>query len=239
MKSIKFFLLAGLLCFLTVSLTAQTLTSGSIKMEITEVNSDNEQMAAGLEMMKGMITEYSFNKEYSMSTSDIMGGMVKTKSLIKNESEDMTMLMDMMGNKMHVESTKAERDKAMAGNDMMDDIDVSYDDTDKKTILGYDCIKATVTGIGGEEMSMKFNMYVAKDLKMSNKLIQGMDAIDLDGFPLEYTLENEQMTMTYAATEINKEISADAFDLKTAGYTKMTWEEFTESMQAMGGGMGF
>lgn len=239
MKSIKFLLIATL-AFITANISAQTLTSGSIKMEITEVNSDNEQMAAGLEMMKGMVTEYIFNEDYSMSSSDIMGGMVKTKSLVDNKTEEMTMLMDMMGNKMHVESTKLEREKAQMGaEDMMDGVEIKYDDADTKTLLGFECTKATVTGIGGDEMNMSFTMYVAKDLKASSKMIQGMDKLSLEGFPLEYTLETDQMSMTYAATEIKKEISKDVFELKTAGYTKMSWDEFTEQMQAMGGGMGF
>lgn len=239
MKFIETFLICAVCC-LTMSLSAQKVDHGTIKMEITEVESDNEQMAAGLEMMKGMVTEYSFSPEKSLSTTDMMGGMIKSTSLVDNKTEKLTMLMDIMGNKMHVESTKQERDKLSAGaDDMMDGAKIEYDESDKKTIQGYECIKATISGLGTEEMPMNFSMYLSKDIQASHKMIQGMDKLELEGFPLEYIMESDQMSMTYEATEVTKDVDDSVFAINTAGYTKMTWEEFMEQMGSMGGGMGF
>jgi hypothetical protein len=197
-------------------------------------------MAAGLEMMKGMVTEYSFSPDKSLASTDMMGGMIKSTSLVDNKTDDLTMLMDIMGNKMHVESTKAERDKLSAGTeDMMEGAKIEYDESDKKTIQGYDCIKATISGLGTEEMPMKFTMYISKDIQASHKMIQGMDKLELEGFPLEYIMESDQMSMTYEATEVSKEVDNSIFDINTSGYTKMTWKEFMDQMGSMGGGMGF
>jgi len=239
MKFLKISFLT-VLSFITITINAQKIESGSIKMEITDVNSDNEQTAAGLEMMKGMVTEYSFSPDQSLSKTDMMGGMVKSTSLVNNKTEEMTMLMDLMGNKMLVESTKEERDRlAGEADDMMENVKVEYDETDTKTIQGYECVKATIMGLGTEEMSMKFTMYLSKDLLANNKMIQGMDKLDLKGFPLEYVIETDQMSMTYTATEVSTELDKEIFNVSTSGYTKMTWKEFMEQMGSMGGGMGF
>jgi len=210
---------------------------GMIKMEITEVDADDQNIAAQLEMMKGTETDYSFNKEQSLVTSNMMGGMIVMQSLTKNETEEVTMLFDMMGQKMMVTSTKEEREaseaKQQAG---LENIKLEYDEEDKKKILGYDCIRVKAVG---ENMPFSFEMYVTKDLAIDHKLIQGMQSFDLDGFPLEYVMKMEQMSLTYAATEIITEVDSNVFELSTEGYKKMTFEEFEEQMKGFGGGMGF
>jgi len=87
---------------------------GYIKMEITDVTTDNAEMAGYLEMMKGTETEYFFNEEKSLVKANMMGGMVEMNTMVNNKDESMVMLMNTMGQKMHIESTKAERDVAEA-----------------------------------------------------------------------------------------------------------------------------
>ena len=61
MKKISVFLLS---CFLSVQMMAQkSIENGHIKMEIVEATSDNEEMAMGLEMLKGTETNYYFDDE--------------------------------------------------------------------------------------------------------------------------------------------------------------------------------
>lgn len=237
MKNLKFLLLSFLL-IAGLQINAQTLNEGVITMEITEVGSDNEQVAAQLEMFKGTVTEYSFNKDKSLITADMMGGMIKMKTMVMNETENMTMLFDAMGQKMMIESTKDER-KGMEEemNEKMAELKVTYDESDSKDILGYKCIKATISG--NEEMPMEYSMYVSRDIKASHEMIQGLQGVDLNGFPLEYIIKTEQMNMTYTATGLDKKVDPSVFDLNTSGYQKMTFDEFQEQMGAFGGGMGF
>ncbi|MBT8233509.1 MAG: hypothetical protein HKO66_00200, partial [Saprospiraceae bacterium] len=174
----------------------------------------------------------------SLVTANMMGGMIKIKSLVNNADEHLTFLFDAMGQKMMVESTKEERAAMEADQkELVESLDISYDEDDTKEILGYKCIKATISG--DEEFPMDFSMYVSRDIKASNELIQGLQGIDLDGFPLEYIMEMEQMSMTYTATELKTEIDASVFEINTSGYQKMTFQEFQEQMGAFGGGMGF
>ncbi len=239
MKKLISSLLFIAVLFCTNSIFAQKeLTEGYIKMEITDVTSDDEQVAAMLEMMKGSQTELHFKDGQNLTTANMMGGMVQTKSLFNEKEGNLTMLMDIMGQKMNVESSKEELEKLNADQkEMMEDMKVTYDEGDTKEILGYKCVKAKVenTQMG----KMAFEMYVSKDIKASSKSIQGLQNLDLEGFPLELVLAQPQMTMTMTAVELKEEVDENVFKLDKSGYTKMTMEEFMEKMGSMGGGMGF
>ena len=71
MKFVKTLFICAV-CLITTSLSAQKIESGTMTMELTEVTSDDEQQAAGLEMMRGMVTEYSFTPEKSLSTMNMI-----------------------------------------------------------------------------------------------------------------------------------------------------------------------
>lgn len=238
MKNLKSNLLLVAL-FFTFNLIAQTeITEGVINMEISEVNSDDQQIAAQLEMMKGTETNYYFNKEKYLVTSNMMGGMITMKNLFNVSDEQLTILFDVMGQKMMVESTKEERKKTEAEqNEAMEGMEVVYDKEDTKEILGYKCHKAIIKG--NDDVPMSFEMYVSPELKASNKMIQGLQAFDIEGFPMEFMMDMGQMTMTFTTTEVSKDLDTAIFDIDTNGYKKMTFDEFQEQMGAMGGGMGF
>lgn len=232
-------LIVAVLLGTVVEMNAQTMSEGVIKMEISEVSSENPQIAAQLEMLKGTTTEYHFNKDKSIVKANMMGGMMKMTNLVNNSDEHLTLLMEMMGQKIMIESTKAERDKfeAEQGGEM-DDIEVTYDENDTKVIQGYKCTKASVDN-PNSEAEINMYMYVCPDVKASNKLVQGLNKVELRGFPLEVIIDSADMSMTVTTTELSDEVDNSVFEVNTAGYQKMTFEEFQSSMGAMGGGMGF
>ena len=224
------------LCLLITTGVAQD--QGYIKMEITDVATENAEMAGYLEMMKGTETEYFYTAEQSLVKANMMGGMVEMSTIVNTEDESMVMLMNAMGNKMHIESTKSERDLAEAKSGQeMPEYNIEYDENVTKEILGHQCIKAVVT-IGEEDSDekMTMDMFVAPELKMSSKMIQGLDKVDIKGFPLEYIMDAGIMKMTITATELEDSVDEKAFEIDTRGYKKMTWDEFQETMKAMGGG---
>ncbi len=224
------------LCFLVGFVTAQE--QGYIKMEITDVSSDNAEMATYLEMMKGTETEYMYNDDKSLVKANMMGGMVEMTTIIENETEAMVLYMNAMGQKMQVESTKEERDMVEAkAQKETPDVKIEYDENVTKEILGHECIKAVVSFDNGtDEGNMSMEMFVAPDLKMSAKMIQGLEKVDLKGFPLEYIMDAGMMKMTVTAVEFKQEVNAEAFVVDAKGYKKMTWQEFSDQMSAMGGG---
>ena len=58
------------------------------------------------------------------------------------------------------------------------------------------------------------------------------------GFPLQYSLNQQGMKMTYQAKSIKEDVADSAFQIPP-GYEKMTKEEFEKQMGSMGGGFGF
>lgn len=230
----KRFIFALLALFTIVNIsTAQD--EGYIKMEITDIATDNAEAAPFIDMMKGTQTEYFFNKEKSLVKANMMGGMMEMTTIVNNSDEQMTMYMNAMGTKMQIESTKEEREKGMsAGENEIPKFNIAYDENVTKTILGYECTKAIVT-FDDDPDANEIILYVAKDLKASNKMIQGLDKIELDGFPLEYVMDSQGMQLTVTTVELKDEVDTSVFEFNSRGYQKMTWEEFQNRMAMMGG----
>ncbi len=226
------------LCFFFLSIgimTAQDgMKEGYIKMEITDVITDNQEMAAMLEMMKGTETEVYFQDGKSLTNMNLMGGMVQMKNMLDKDG-NMNMYMDVMGNKMHAESAKTEIDKMKAENpNPMDDLEITYDENDRKKIAGYDCYKMVAKG-KGDAASFGIEAYVTEEIKISASVMQGIDLGIFKGFPLEYIIDAGQMKLVSTTMEIKDEVDSKVFDIDASGYTKMSMEEIMGSMGQMGG----
>ena len=220
-----------------VALTAQTkIDKGYVKMEITDVVSDDPQMAMQLEMMKGSVTEIYFTEGKYKTTMNMMGGMIQMDNLVDVDANKMDMLFNAMGNKMWVDTNLDEAKKNKPATQNMEDFDVVYDKEQTKEILGYTAYKATIKIPNGQGMNVEG--WITEDIKTDANIIQGMEDLKLKGFPLEFSIVGPQMKMTFSATEIKNTVADSEFELKTAGYTKMTMKEFSDAMGGMGG-MGF
>lgn len=233
-KTILSFLIAAMPM---IGLFAQ-MTKGYVKIEITEATSDNEQMAMGLEMMKGSETEYFFDAENYVTKMNMMGGMVSMENHINVKTKKMDMLMDAMGNKMWIDSNMDEAKAQGQGQLTNADVDIKYDKADTKVIQGMKAYKFSMK-VPNPQMPMDIEGYITEEISSEGNLIQGMENVKFAGFPLEFTLKNQMMTLKMEATEVKKDVDASVFDLKTDGYKKMTLKEFQAAMGGMGGGMGF
>lgn len=223
--------------FFTSMITAQD--EMHIQMEISSVESSNPEAAAMLEMMKG--TEYAvYHKDgKSLTNINMMGGMVGIRNLIDKEG-GMNMFFDMMGNKMHVESTKLEQDKMKAENpNPLADLDIQYDKEDTKSIAGYECYKMVAKSKDPDAGDFSLEAYVTEDIDINASIIQGVDLGEFQGFPLEYKLDMGQAVLGVTTIELKDEVPAGTFDIETNGYKKMSMEEFMEAMGGMAGGLGF
>lgn len=232
MKSFKNIISIVMLAFFAaISMNAQ---SGTIVMEITDVSSDNPQMAAMTDMFKGSETAIYFKDKVSVTKMNMMGGMVKVD--VKTDAEQKTdMLMEMMGNKIWVETTKLEADrmKAEADNPMAE-MEFTYDTEDTKEISGFNCYKMTIEFPDAEGSSIVG--YVTEEIDVRPPVIQGVEVSEFRGFPLEFTFTNPMMSMTTMAKSFEDTVDESVFELNTSGFKKMTIAEFGEMMQSMGGG---
>lgn len=233
----KHFINLFLLLVPIVTISAQkTIDNGYVKLEITEVASDDPNTAAQLEMMKGMTTELFFSKEKYKTTMTMMGGMIRMNNIVDVETKNIDMLIDAMGQKLWV-NTNTDKAKEGPGAQDMSDFKVEYDKTKTKDILGYSAYSATITSESNPGMTIEG--WVTEDIKTDANIIQGMDDLKLQGFPLQFSVINSGATLTFSATEIKESVDDSVFVLKTDGYQKLTPEEFQEMMGAFGGGMGF
>ncbi len=219
-----------------IGFSQKSLSEGKIVMEISNVTSEDPQTAAMLEMMKGSQTEINFNKSSHSTKMSIMGGMVEVKTYTNNDDKKFDMLMDMMGQKMWIASTLDEMAKDEQAKKALD-TKVEYNKEDKKVILGYNCYAMSMSSPDNPDVVIKG--YVTEDIKTDANIIQGFQAVKFSGFPMEYTMKTEAMTMTMTTKEIKESIDTSSLMAKTDGYTKMTMAEFKSKMGGMGAGLGF
>jgi len=227
-----------LLAFLTVSLNIvaqKTIDSGYIKMEITEVASDDEQTNMMLQMMKGTQTEVFFKGYAYVTSMDMMGGMVKTQTYVNEQSKSFDMLMDAMGQKYWINSDLDEA-RNSENSKVAENAKVTYDKDDTKKILGYNAYRVNIELPGQEGLAI--TGYVSEEIKTKANLMQGMESLKLNGYPLEFTVNNPQMKMTMTTVEINDKVDESRMEMRTEGFQKITMQEFTQQMGA-GMGLGF
>lgn len=234
MKNWIFKTMVVLLSFSSSLATAQeVLKEGQVTMEFTNIESSDEAMAAQMQMLKGSQTIISFDENQYMSDMNMMGGMITMKSVVNSGSGKMDMFMDMMGNKMWIDTNM---DEAAEGRPKQDDVTITYDKADTKKILGYNAYKMVVKNPDMGEGHLE--AYITEDIKSDAKFVQGFEQIKFAGFPLELKMVTPMITITMETVDIKKEVPAGSFDIDKAGYTKMTMEEFTKQMGGMGG-LGF
>ena len=227
-----------LLAFIAMSLSVvaqKTLDAGYIKMEITDVASDDEQTNMMLQMMKGTQTEVFFKGDAYVTSMDMMGGMVKTQTFVNEKDKSFDMLMDAMGQKYWINSNLDEARNSDNAK-VAENAKVTYDKEDTKEILGYKAYRVNIELPGQEGLAI--TGYVSEEIKTKANLMQGMESLKLDGYPLEFTVNNPQMKLTMTTVEITDKVDESRLELKTDGFQKMTMEEFTQQMGA-GMGLGF
>ena len=119
--------------------------------------------------MKGSETKVFFRGAESLTRVDMMGGMIKIDVKI-DEEENSDMLMNAMGNKIWVASTKLEEARMKAETDNpMEEMDITYDKDDTKEIAGYNCYKMTVEFPDAEDSGLVG--YVTEDITIRPNFI--------------------------------------------------------------------
>jgi hypothetical protein len=197
-----FLLLSGV--FFSVS--AQDF-EGVVTYKINFVNPTPE-----MKEMQGMLPEtmdYLLKGNMTRMEMEMMGGSLIT--IMNGETKTSDVLMDMMGQKIHTESTMDDFEKGM------DMTDVKVHSGDTKEIAGYSCKKITGKSADGYPVEIYFTDAIQSGVfnAMLGKIA------DVNGLPLEFTVTNQGMKMLLTATEIkSKDISNDLFEIPE-GYRKV------------------
>ena len=235
MKIFNTLLTLALIFFGFAAGLTQTIERGYIKMEITDIQSDNEQMMAMSGMLKGSTTEIYFSPEKAYTKANMMGGMSQTIVLVDLKSGKNMMLMNIMGQKMKINMSEDELKEMQSGNEGDQKLNYKHFKDQTKEILGFKCHKVEVLMDAGGDSNM--TLWVTDKIKTTAHVSNGIMMEDLGGFPLEYVFSmGGQLDLTMQATDFKKDFDAAIFDVKTDGYKEMTMEEFIETMGGMGGG---
>lgn len=195
MKKIRF--VAGLLfIFLAGYSTVQAQKSfeGIVVYDITYPESDLEQDI--MAMLPDKMTTRISGTYKSNETLSAMSNQVEITN-----SEDMSriILIDVMGQKFAIESTKEEIEKENA--ETGDPVIQYLDDT--REIAGYTCKKALVTTKDDRGKEHEMEVYYTEELITDDLFFEGK-LRNLKGLPLEYTITTDQMKMVFTASEIKK-----------------------------------
>jgi GLPGLI family protein len=188
------------LSFFCCAIYAQTkLKEGSATFKIDyDLDAQTEQMRA---MLPSDANIFFKGDKIVVET---LGGFGEQRTITDSKKGESIMLMDMMGNKMAVKTTKADVDKELAKKGKPK-VEIT---SETKTIAGYTCTKAIVTSSEGSPVDIWF----AKDLAVNNSFNQGYEGIN--GMLLEYSVKNEMFNMKMFCTEIKAEKVDDAkFDI--------------------------
>ena len=180
-----------------------------------------------LDMMKGAQMITSIKPEHRRV--DMVMPMQSTSSIVDMKAKNIVTLMDIMGTKYLIRTSEAdlkkEEDKTAAPV-------IRYVD-ETKEIAGYKCKKAEVVTKGADGKEETSVVYYTEEIPASEfkATIKG-----LKGFPLEYTIFQGGVKMTFTAKTISKEAIADSkFEIPKEGYKETTMEGLQKEMSKMGG----
>ena len=180
-----------------------------------------------LAMFKGAETVTYIKGE--KSRVDMNLSIQSTTAIVDNKNKTMVTLMDFMGQKylirMNMDEIKKENEKAAVPT-------IKYLD-ETKEIAGFKCKKAELTMKSETGKDEVMSVYYTEEIPTSEikPTFKGFK-----GFPLEYSLNQGGIKMSFTAKSVSKEPVADSkFDIPKEGYTETTMEEFKNSMMKMGG----
>jgi hypothetical protein len=220
-------LLVSVLAFSQNAFAQKKMKEGSVVFSLDAEGNDGPEMM----MMAGTTLTFYFNDKMQRMDMNMMGGMMRVQTFINMENTaDVKMFMDMLGKQIQVTDLDEEQ-KSQTNNYMnMENVaNITYDEKDKKEIMGYDCYKAIVKTKEGQVMSY----YITE--KISPPGTANGTALSIKGYPLQMMVDTGQgMVMTFVATEVNNKSKDSDFDLPT-GYQKMSMEEFQNEMGGAGG----
>ncbi|HKR04362.1 MAG TPA: DUF4412 domain-containing protein [Bacteroidia bacterium] len=205
-----------------VYLNAQKIDEGKAVFEISYPDADipDEQMAM-------MPTESSmFFKEDQARVEMKMGMGMNQVMIFDNKNKIMTILMDMMGNKIAIKMTEDDIKKRKE-KEGKQDYDVKITD-ETKDIAGFKCKKAIITGKDGSSFDLYFTDQIA--YKNGDWISEYKN---INGFPLQYKITQGNMTMQMTAKSVAKEKVDDEKFVIPSDYKSMTMEEM-QKMYSVG-----
>ena len=212
----RFHLVIVLTLFLSLYSRAQG-PSGYIKYNMSYAESSMTKEE--LEMMPAE-TEMWFKGDLVKLRMPMGMGMQSDVVILKDK---VVLLMDLMGNKLAMESTKAEVEKE---NSDTKKAVVKLIAGETKNIAGFDCKKAMLSTPGEKDMIV----WYSDKIKSNGSWYFQMS--EIKGFPLEFSMKTGEMSVRMTAKEVRMENVGDTEFAVSSDYKLMTQADM---MKMMGG----
>lgn len=189
-----------------------------------EMSSDNPQVKAQIGMMQGStLTLFSKDGKFRQVMS-LGSDLAKTTTIMNSDTKKGVLLIEGMAGKIAAPFNLEEFDQSSNDSDVKVEL---MEDT--KTILGYTCKKAVLTTKSGH----KATYWYTKDIKTIKNATRGeYIPKQIPGMPLEFSLSQPNIDMTFTATNIEHKVTGDnLFDTSVpSGYTEKSLDEIQKMM---------
>ena len=210
-----------LLLFFSSALSAQKkMKKGQITYKVTEVKSKK----AGTRMLEGMEMQLYFDGPLHKLELNTMGGLIQMATISDLEKETHASLFNMMGQKVKV------LENSLPKTDAKKKYQITYQRDQTKTVAGYPCYQAVMTSPEGTILTA----YVTNKIKARHPYFVKLFA-GLEGWPMQYTIDNNGMRMTFTAQSTNANADVSGVFLIPEDYEEKTPEE----LKSMMGGFDF
>lgn len=209
---------------LSISLWAQEAT---IKYEM-KFESDNPEVQSQMAMMANSTMSMFMKGKLFRQETNMGNGLMITTTIVDGEKEKGLILMDGMMGKI-ASTFDPDKEKEEAEEEEEADIEIEFTD-ETKEILGFTCKKAIIYDEEGNEMIYWYTDEIEQPENEGQYLNQ-----EIPGMPLEFTITQPQMTMTFKAVEYDDKVkkAKEMFDTSIPeGYTEKSMDEIKQ----MGGG---
>ncbi|MEL7021249.1 MAG: hypothetical protein AAGK47_06570 [Bacteroidota bacterium] len=211
------------LLMMTTATAQKKIKQGIIRYVITDIHTDVPEM----ELMKGSTLELFFSTKKQKVRMNLMRGAMITETIIDHKTGESIMLTELMGRKVRIDNAKPIKHSALRQQGVI------YDKDATKDIAGYRCHKAIIRNTDGERLVAYITNRIAPRSDYLDHLFMG-----LEGFPLEYTVVNNEVAITFTAEEVTDHIDASAFYV-LGEYEKMSEEAFRTLMGDFDLGLGY
>lgn len=219
MKKITFIASLAIIGFAATAFVSPKISGDGDKFEGVITYSINVSDPQYAPMVGSSLKEYIKGTKIKQVQDGMFSKMVFTDM---NKPNDKTVLIDAMGSKylVKIDTAKKEDDTITPA--------IKYIDETKK-IAGYTCHKAEVT-VTVQDQSVTTTVYYTEDIVTEKNDASGFKG--LKGFPLEYSISQQGLNVTFSATKVSKEsLPDDTFKPHTSGYKLMTQEEIMADVQ--------
>lgn len=200
---------------------------GSVIYDITYAGT---MEAATLAQMPKTTTYKIFGNKFMY---EVAQGPTVMTFITNGDSKTKLMLLDVMGQKFVIKTSKEEVEKALLDTVKTPTPKIQYLN-DTKEILGYKVKKAESTIIGNEGAdTVKIVYWYTEEFDMSQANSISDNFKGINGIPLQFIVYTKGIEMNYLAKEVKKGGVKDTDFLQPADYKETTMEEL---MNMFGGG---